>query len=484
MHLPDVQRPLSLADRTVRDLGLALGKAGLDAGLLRKLARVGERLDDALRAPMRVWHARRMAEPGAVAVRLFLLHDAVSTDEAAAALGDLSPWRDAGLVEDRDGGALASRFHLALAGDLFCFGDEIGLGGTSVMPLAGLTLDLARAAAPGKERVGRVLDLGCGAGAVGLLLARSAARVVATDINPRAIAFAKFNAILNGVSNVETRLGDAFAPCAGERFDRVVVQPPFVAHRPGYEPSVYVHGGERGDELALRIASEIPVHLAEGGRAVVAADWPLVDGETVEKRVRGALGAAPANVLVLQSPSKNLDEYCVQLTAGEHPDLGPEFARAAIAHRSHLDLLGVTGMAVGFVVIEPRRSAGWTSRIDIRHLHDAPVTPEAVDRILAAQTLVHGEDALLCAAPLRLPDGARQVVQPLPEGPPSVIFHPPPGRPEWPVVLTGAEAQLVQRIALAPHALDPADRAAVDVARKALAKGVLDVDATFARASG
>ncbi len=477
MPLPDADRLLDLDPARLRAFGRRLRDIGFDTALLAKLARAGERLDDVLRAPMRIWHARRMAEPGAIAGRLFMLHDAVSEEEAAAALGDLSPLLAAGLVEEAADG-LVSRFKVGLCAGLLCFGDKLGQGPGAVLPLTGPTIELVRAAMPRASPVKSALDVGCGAGAVGLALARAARRVVATDILPRALAFVRFNAALNGIDNVEPRLGDALAPVAGERFDRIAVQPPFLACPSGQEASVFVHGGERGDELAVRVLAALPPYLAEGGRAVMLTEWPLADGDAVEARIRAALGEACANVLLLQAPTKNLDEHCVQLAAAEHPTLDAAFTRDAIRHRDHLERLGVRGLALGLVVLEPSASTGWTSRLAVRHMHDVPIDAVALERVLAAHALAHAPDDVLARAKLCFPGGGQRVVQEMPGGGSSWIVHPPPGRPEWPAVFTAEEGAVLSAIAHADRTAgtktSASGREVLAVARKALRCGALE----------
>jgi methylase of polypeptide subunit release factors len=471
VELPDAGRLLSMGPEGLRALGVRLQGIGLGTSFASKLARVGERLDDALRAPMRTWHVRRMSEPAAVAARVFVLHDPVDADEARGALGDLAPLRAAGFVEDGEGG-IVSRVHLALAGGVLCFGDLPGLGGDAVMPLCGATLELVRAVAPARS-VDRALDLGCGAAPVGLLLARTARHVVATDINPRAALFARLNAVLNGVENLEVRVGDLYEPVRGERFDRVAAHPPFVARPAGARESTFVHGGTRGDELPLRVLAGAASHLAPGGRAVVLGDWPVVDGDALDARVRAAVGAGPTDVLVLQSPSKNLDEYCALHAAVEHRELGEAFARAAIAHRDHLERLGMRGLALACVVVAP--GSGWTSLVQVRHVHDAPLTADAIERILAARALALGPREVLAQARLRVPAGARLVEQAMPDGaPPSVVVQLPAGRPEWPAVMDGALAARVARVAQAAR-VDECGEDAVGAAREALLRGALDV---------
>ena len=72
------------------------------------------------------------------------------------------------------------------------------------------------------------LDLGTGCGIQALLSAKHSERVVATDVNARALAFARFNAALNGIDSIEFRHGDLFEPVDGERFGLVVANPPYV----------------------------------------------------------------------------------------------------------------------------------------------------------------------------------------------------------------------------------------------------------------
>src|SRR5690606_2332065 len=77
----------------------------------------------------------------------------------------------------------------------------------------------------------RIADLGTGSGAIALALAleRPRARVVATDASPAALAVARGNADALGAGNIEFRHGSWFEPLAGERFDLVASNPPYVA---------------------------------------------------------------------------------------------------------------------------------------------------------------------------------------------------------------------------------------------------------------
>src|SRR5690606_34305992 len=108
--------------------------------------------------------------------------------------------------------------------------DEAALGGAlpadHVLGVGGASRTLAELIVP--TPVDRALDLGTGCGIQALLIARHADEVVATDISERALAFAELNARLNAVTNIEFRHGSMFEPVAGEAFDLVVSNPPFV----------------------------------------------------------------------------------------------------------------------------------------------------------------------------------------------------------------------------------------------------------------
>jgi SAM-dependent methyltransferase len=487
VELADVDRLLAMADGHVAALRDAIRNAGLDERFLAKIARVGERLDDPLRGPMRAWHARRMPDVAAIAARLFMLHDPVSAPEAARALGDRTPLAACGLLHESAG--VTSRAHLAVAGDHLVFGDRAALG-DAVPPLNAVTVLLARAAIP-RGSLDAALDLGCGAGAIALALTGSARRVVATDLNPRALAWARFNARLNDVASIDFRRGDLFEPVRTERFDLIVSQPPFVARRAGVDPSTFAHGGERGDELALQLVAGAVPRLSPGGRAVVLADWPLFDGDSLESRVRTVLGDARADALVLQCPTKNLDEYCTSVAAAEHPRLDDAFGRAACAQRDHFERIGLRGVAQGLVVVQAS-GRGLTTHVPVRHGHDAPVASSTIDRIVASHALASASDGVLLDARLRMPAGTRLVEQPSAHGAAAaVIVQLPPGWPEWPYAAPPAVALDLELIDEAPTVLEAAraaalrDGTAIDaavvriaaVARDALRRGALEAPA-------
>ena len=110
------------------------------------------------------------------------------------------------------------------------------------------------------------LDLGCGTGYLACRLAARADRVVATDINPRAVAFSRFNAALNGLSNLKCRQGNLFEPLDGNRFDLIGCNPPYViAPQSTY---LYRDGGPGLCRQILAEAAEIETFIRQNATTI------------------------------------------------------------------------------------------------------------------------------------------------------------------------------------------------------------------------
>jgi release factor glutamine methyltransferase len=116
-----------------------------------------------------------------------------------------------------------------------------------------------------------VLDLGTGAGLIGIVAARRGHPVVATDVVEGHTHCARANALLNGVGDrLEVRTGDLFAPLVGCSFDLIASNPPQIPTPPDREwgdpQSLIDDGGPDGWALLDRIIQESPAHLKPEGR--------------------------------------------------------------------------------------------------------------------------------------------------------------------------------------------------------------------------
>jgi hypothetical protein len=224
---------------------LALDDLGLIDELgstLRSAGFTGDGVRDALEtnAPLlsrssdRLVHVRRLVHRGPLGtlIRLLVLDVPVAEVEAAEAFAPLTLEHVArlGLLARRDG-TVSALVRVVPHDELLVVSDRrlspgqpaaadhvAGVHAPSLM-LSHLTV---------RRRVEEALDVGTGNGIQAILASRHSERVVATDVNERALQFARFNAALNGAPNVELRAGSFFAPVRGERFGLVVSNPPYV----------------------------------------------------------------------------------------------------------------------------------------------------------------------------------------------------------------------------------------------------------------
>lgn len=228
----------------------------------------------------------------------------------------------------------------------------LGIGGASTT-LSGLQVPV---------HVRRVLDLGTGCGIQALHARRFADEVVATDISERALEIAWFNAQLNEVDGIEFRLGSLFEPVAGERFDRIVSNPPFVITPrrddvPSYE---YRDGGMVGDALVETVLRGLDAHLEPGGTAQLLGNWEYRWGTDGLDRVRSWL-----------EPDDALDAWVVERERQDPATYAETWIRdggtkpgTAVSDTlmgAWLDDFAsrrVTGVGFGYVVVRKPRTGG------------------------------------------------------------------------------------------------------------------------------
>jgi hypothetical protein len=235
--------------------------------------------------------------------------------------------------------------------------DELALGtelpADHVLGVGGASRTLAELIVP--TPVGRALDLGTGCGIQALLVARHAGEVVATDISERALAFAALNARLNGVGNITFRRGSMFEPVAGETFDLIVSNPPFVItpRVDGVTAYEYRDGGLIGDALVEQFVRQAPEHLTPGGIAQLLGNWESV-----------GVPAAPGLNRLESWIAPDVDAWAIQreeLTPLEYAELWirdggttprePAFGRMLETWLDDFAARGVTAVGFGYVLL-------------------------------------------------------------------------------------------------------------------------------------
>jgi len=323
-------------------------------------------------------------------IRLFILDHVVDISAARAAMAPMTPeqWAELGLVEIagsevravlqlRCFQGLVLAFDFVRRGPRGLRGDYVMGVSPSSLVLAGMTMRRNNQAA---------LDLGTGCGIEAFLAARHSRRVVAVDCNPRAVAIAAFNARLNQLDNVECRQGDMFHPVAGESFDLIVSNPPFIIS-PDYR-HMFLNSGAEGDEVCRKIVQQAPGFLTEGGYCILNANWEVVTGEDWRERLAGWFQGNGCDGLVLHHNTKEPAEYAVQWieTESENP---AEFQRTFDDWMNYYAARRVCGIASGVIVM--RRAAG---RANWFATNDAPPSVSVqsgddVARLVEARTFLY-----------------------------------------------------------------------------------------------
>lgn len=154
----------------------------------------------------------------------------------------------------------------------------------------------------------RVLDLctGTGALAIAIALRFPGAQVTAADISADALDVARQNIADTG-ARVTLRQGDLFAAAAGERFDIIVSNPPYITAeemadlQPEVcrEPALALYGGLDGLDFYRRIAREAPDYLSTGG-------WLLLEIGSAQAEAVSALLAERFEALAVYPDMQGL----------------------------------------------------------------------------------------------------------------------------------------------------------------------------------
>ena len=248
-----------------------------------------------------------------------------------------------------------------------------------------------------REPVGRALDLGTGCGVQALHLAAHAAEVVATDVNPRALRMARFNAALNGLSGIDVREGSFFDSLADDRFDLVATNPPFVISPATGEKLVYRDSGLPGDRVVEHIVTSLPRHLTEGGTGQVLANWMIHRDRPWEERLSGWIEGCDA--WVVQREVVDLPTY-VELwlkDAGMHGT--SEYHRRYDTWLAWLEEQGAEGVGFGWINLRRTEVPEPTVRLEMWPYDvEQPIGPEVhsfFERTAALRT--RSDDDLLAA---------------------------------------------------------------------------------------
>ncbi len=282
-----------------------------------------------------------------------------------------------------------------------------------VLGVGGASLTLARLTP--RTQVARALDLGTGCGVQALHLGRHAGTVVATDRNRRALRLAAVTAALSG-QEWDLREGSMFEPVAGETFDLVVSNPPFVIS-PGHRYT-YRDAGLPADDLGRLLVTQAPARLNDGGTAVILANWLHLRGQDWRERVASWVATTGCDAWVAEREVQDPAEYVglwLRDAGGQRDDAGDEAEhdRRYAEWLDELRAMDAEGIGFGWVVLHKGGTYGAQGpRIeDVAHTPRQPRGDEVAALVDArAGWATWDAFALLAARPRRAP-GLRLVAE-------------------------------------------------------------------------
>lgn len=344
-------------------------------------------------------------------IRLFLLAESVSESavrQAFPTISDVVLVANGVLRHDDDGtwcAALDIRPYADDAGSYLVVSDQdAGLRNgpvarDHVLGIGGASVSLARAVI--RRPVARALDLGTGCGVQALHLAAHVGEIVATDTNDRALALARATARLNGMT-WDLRNGSLFDPVAGETFDLIVSNPPFVVGT-GSQDYIYRDSGVSGDALCAKLIADLPAYLAPGGTATVLANWVVSDVDDWQARPRAWFEGYPLDAWLVQRELADPISY-ISLWLADAGESAESIAARASTWADWFDDNGVVGIGMGVITLRAKAIGDDSTPIlvieEITGAGEEVTGPEAEAFLARQRYLAEVTDDDLLALPL------------------------------------------------------------------------------------
>jgi methylase of polypeptide subunit release factors len=351
-----------LPDHTAAtELGAALRSVGYSEDALQELLGEDAYTIDRALAPV---EARRLPDTQiATVVRALFLQLPVPRDRAVRALGDRGVEALAATGLATVGTEVDPRARILPVGPVLLASDGYSLDGDDPADYVATYTPTARVldTLTPRPRVERALDVGTGSGVHALLAAQHARHVIATDVNPRALAYTQLNAALNGLTNVECRQGSLFDPVEGETFDLITCNAPYVVspeRRWAYRDS-----GFDEDEVSARVVRAGAEHLAEGGFASLLVSWLAGDEDKPDERVVAWAEATGCSAWILPTLGSDPLDHAAEWNSHLAGD-SRAFGTAVAEWEEYFERLGVRWISEGAVLLHRQPDGRKSLRVD------------------------------------------------------------------------------------------------------------------------
>ena len=402
---PRIDRPDDIA--TLRDL---LDRAPFTGEAIR--AALGTEEDILSRSRDIPVHVRRLRDRGAFGtlVQLFVLNLTVNASAAREALAPLTlDALERMNVLEVEGDRVRPLVRLVPHDDLIIASDLRLVAGQEAphdhlpgvhrpsVTLAHLTV---------RRPVENGLDLGTGNGVEALLMRRHVEHVVGTDVNARAIEFARFNGLFNRVPDIDWRVGSWFEPMRNERFDVIACNPPYVIS-PATQ-YVYRDSGMEGDSVSEQVVREVAAHLSEGGFGTVTVSWVTDPADADALPVRRWVEGTGCDAWVLHYRTE--DPLTTAKSWNEQDAVDPEaYGTVLDDWLAYYERLGIRAIAYGAVVLRRRAAPQNWVRVDPLPAGRLEPASDHIQRVFAAGDHLQGVayDSALLSERFRVPASLR-----------------------------------------------------------------------------
>ncbi len=235
--------------------------------------------------------------------------------------------------------------------------------------------------------VARGLDLGTGCGVEAILMSRHVDHVVGSDVNARAIEFARFNGHLNRVPGIDWRVGSWFEPLADERFDVIACNPPYVIS-PATQ-YVYRDSGMEGDTISEQVVREVAAHLAEGGFGTITVSWATDPTDNEATTVRGWVAGTGCDAWILHYRTEDPLTTAKNWNENDAVDMDA-YGRILDEWLAYYERLGIVAIAYGAVILRRRSGAQSWVRVDPLPAGRLQPATDHIRRVFAAQDDLSG----------------------------------------------------------------------------------------------
>jgi methylase of polypeptide subunit release factors len=303
-----------------------------------------------------IYRRVRADSPYNILVQLFWLGRAVSEPTLRKNLPglDIEQLEGIGLLI-RQNGAIRSTvklgpYHELLMASDFEPGIQSELQADHVLGVSAASLSLANVTI--RRKVKTALDLGTGAGIQAFLAARHADRVIGTDTNPRALNFAKFNARLNEIDNIDWLQGSLYEPVANQKFELIVSNPPFVISPESR--LIFRDTNLPGDTLSEQVVCGVGERLNEGGFGCILFNWHHKDEADWDCRPKSWASNTGCDGWLICFKSTDPLTYAadwLQTSVGQN---SPDYGRYLDEWMAYYEQMGIRRISAGAMVMRRR----------------------------------------------------------------------------------------------------------------------------------